>query len=111
MQYILTKENPAVLSNEPHLYYTLTNEIMSDDICSDLVQFLSKVKEFYGEFPSKQFLKKENKISDTIHGNNMKTFLSIKNPKPKLNNTATKGKTSLVPSSYLFDEEGLMIES
>ena len=37
MQYILTKENPAVLSNEPHLYYTLTNEIMSDDICSDLV--------------------------------------------------------------------------
>ena len=41
----------------------------------------------------------------------MKTFLSIKNPKPKLNNTATKGKTSLVPSSYLFDEEGLMIES
>ena len=69
----------------------------------------------------------------------MKTFSSINNPKPKLKKTATKDKISkkdmmtaqklidlvlvrnfgnkkplsynLVPNSYLFDEEGCMIES
>lgn len=112
---------------------------MSDDICSCLVEFLSNVKKLYVELRSKQaFLKKEKKVSDAIHLNNMKRFSSINKQKSKLTNTPSKEKTSknnlviasklielalfrnydgknlfsylVVPSPSQFDEEGLMVE-
>ena len=112
---------------------------MSDDICSCLVEFLSNVKNLYVELRSKQaFLKKEKKVSDAIHLNNMKRFSSINKQKSKLTNTPSKEKTSknnlviasklielalfrnydgknlfsylVVPSPSQFDEEGLMVE-
>lgn len=112
---------------------------MSDDICSCLVEFLSNVKKLYVELRSKQaFLKKEKKVSDAIHLNNMKRFSSINKQKSKLTNTPSKEKTSknnlviasklielvlfrnydgknlfsylVVPSPCQFDEEGLMVE-
>lgn len=112
---------------------------MSDDICSCLVEFLSNVKNLYVELRSKQaFLKKEKKVSDAIHLNNMKRFSSINKQKSKLTNTPSKEKTSknnlviasklielalfrnydgknlfsylVVPSPCQFDEESLMVE-
>ena len=112
---------------------------MSDDICSCLVEFLSNVKKLYVELRSKQaFLKKEKKVSDAIHLNNMKRFSSINKQKSKLTNTPSKEKTPknnlviasklielalfrnydgknlfsylVVPSPCQFDEEGLMVE-
>lgn len=109
---------------------------MSDNIPSDLVEFLNKENKLHEKFRSEWFPKKEKKISDTINRNNIKTSFSSINEQ---NTTTTKEKTyktdlvtaptlinlaqvryhdgkklslfTLVPSSYLFSEEGLMVES
>ena len=87
----------------------------------------------YNEFRKERFLDRTKKLSDTIHRNYIKTCQSIKAVKPSTT-TSKKEKISeaaaghrvleiaqargystkelfrydLIPTSYLFDEDGLM---
>ena len=110
---------------------------MPEGIRNDLLDVLKNGERIYHQFRKNRFLEKNEKISDTIHRNNIKTFVSIKENQGKAKKV--KEKTSkkdmvnaqklidlarvrnfndkklfeynLVPSSYLFDADDLMVES
>ena len=137
MEYILSKENPLALTSEPRLHHILTQEVMPEGIRNDLLDVLENGERIYHQFRKNRFLEKNEKISDTIHRNNITTFVSIKENQGKAKKVKEKTlkkdmvnaqklidlarvrnfndkklfEYNLVPSSYLFDADGLMVES
>ena len=137
MEYILSKENPLALTSEPRLHHILTQEIMPEGMRNDLPDVLENGERIYHQFRKNRFLEKNEKISDRIHRNNIKTIVSIKENQSKAKKVKEKTlkkdmvnaqklidlvrvrnfndkklfEYNLVPSSYLFDADGLMVES
>ena len=116
------------------LHNIMTNEIVPEDISKQLLNAETIGQVSYAQFREKRFLQKSERISDTIHRNNIPTFASIHRqplskkttPRKKLKAEETKIQRELDiakerghamsellqydigTSSYLFDEEGLM---
>ena len=110
---------------------------MPEGIRNDLLDVLENGERIYHQFRKNRFLEKNEKISDTIHRNNIKAFVSIKENQGKAKKVKEKTmkkdmanaqklidlarvrnfndkklfEYNLVPSSYLFDVDGLMVES
>ena len=137
MEYIESKENPFSMSSEQRLHNILTQEIMSESIRDNLLNVFENGQVQFNQFRDKRFVERSEKISDTIHRNNIKTFKSIRKSSEvqkdsgklkvlkrdmlaaqkiidlaRVRNFDDKKlfEYSLVPSCYLFDESGLMIE-
>ena len=72
-------ENPVIISasyDKPEkLHNIITQEIMAQEICDDLLQFETKFAELYVTFRNEKFVK-ERDTFDTIHINNLRTFKS-----------------------------------
>ena len=138
VNYIKDHENPAQVEpdKDSSLYNILTQEILTPDIRSDLLNFESESQRLYITFRKERFLDKTKALSDTIHRNNIKTFKSLNNNK-RVSDKKSKDsekelaeaqktfdiarvrnydmkyllKFDLIPSSYLFDNTGMMTKT
>ena len=111
----------------------MTQEVMTSEIRHDLLSVQEKGLELYTAYHRERFVERSKRLSDTIHRTNIKNFQSIHSQK-KADQTSKKGqkkefsqvqkvldlarerkydskellKYDLIPSTYLFDSEGLM---
>jgi hypothetical protein len=131
---ISAHENPFVMPcHQPTLHNIMTQEIMTEEIRNDLLDIRDNAMGIYKSFRRDRFITKQASLSSTIHRNNLKTFQSI-HGKSKSMSTSKRDaikeyalaqktmdlarvreydmeellKYDLIPSSYLFEEEGLM---
>ena len=127
-------ENPfQLVPDQVKLHNILTQEVMSDDIRSQLLSVKEIGKNTYETLRRERFLEKSVRFSSTIHQTNLKSFLTIHKPE-KENTVTSSGKKKedaqmrrsievarargrnmeellqydVSPTSYLFDQEGLM---
>ena len=115
------------------LHNILTQEIMSKEICEDLLEFEISCNSRNEMFRTETFITKKRSIFGTIHRNNCKTFKSMKVEK-RNSQSKVKGNNKqlaetqkifdiarvqqydityllcfdLIDNIYLFDDEGLM---
>ena len=133
--YIKENENPATSSPNQKLHNILTQEVATEDIKNDLLQFQHNSVVLYETFRTERFITKHRSLFDTIHRNNLKTFKTLrskeKTPEVKAKNekkqlaqaqktfdiSRVRGydvrcllKHDLVETSYLFDDDGLMVK-
>jgi len=137
IEYIKQNENPVAMQadvelEQPLLHNILTQEIVSNEIRVDLLNFKTKSSNLCDKFRCERLVTKEKSLFDPIHRNNLKTFKSMKPEKGKqqvgkqgskklaeaqkifdiarVRNYDIKELLShdLVEKSYLFDEKGLM---
>ena len=133
MNMVLSHGNPFISStSQLVLHNIITQEIMTEDIRKDLLEIKTKSSQVYEKYRLERYIDKSTAICDTIHRNKIKTFSSIHQDKGrKVSAKKTLAKESsqaqkcielarvrnyniqelikydLVPSSYLFTEEGL----
>ena len=76
VDYIRLRENPFDIDNIPNvkLHNILTKEEMDDNIRNDLLNIEKIGLELYTKLRQERFVKKEKKISDTMHRANLKTL-------------------------------------
>ena len=74
VEFILSHENPVYVSSESPLHHIITQEIFGEDIRQELLNILLTGEDLYKEFRKRRFLERSEKVSDTIHRNNFKTF-------------------------------------
>jgi len=137
MEFILSRENPFSVTLEPRLHNILSQQIMTEEIRKDLLNLFENGNESYLEFRENRFIQKKEKLSDVIHRHNIKTFVSIRKDKAKTQTINQKTlkiniilaqkiidlarvrnfddkrlfEYNLVPTSYLFDADGLIIKT
>ena len=137
MEFILSRENPFSVTLEPRLHNILNQQIMTEEIRKDLLNLFENGNESYLEFRENRFIQKKEKLSDVIHRHNIKTFVSIRKDKAKTQTINQKTlkiniilaqkiidlarvrnfddkrlfEYNLVPTSYLFDADGLIIKT
>ena len=131
--FIEGNENPfrVLPTGEAKLHNILTQEIMTEEIRSQILSVKEIGAKKYSEFRRERFVMKSKRLSDTIHRTNLKTFNSIRTDKSQTPKKTAKKKYAyaqkvldiarvrncdmkeifaydLQPSSSLLDEEGLM---
>ena len=74
VKFILSHGNPVSISSESRLHHIITQEILGEDIRQELLNILLTGEDLYKEFRKRRFLERSEKVSDTIHRNNFKTF-------------------------------------
>ena len=75
------KENPFVVPpKEKRLHNIQTNEVMTEDISSQLLNVEGIGLTAYEKFRNERFCTKTVRLSDTIHRTNLKTFASVHKP-------------------------------
>ena len=138
MKFIEYKGSPIFSSSSPILQNVVTKEIMSLDIRNDLIGHdenclpaFKSGEAKYLAYRKERFLEKTTKISETIHRSNLRTMKSI-HDKPNKSIKITVKQMNLeernikiarergftnnepleydVPSSFLFDDDGMMIK-
>ena len=130
IKYIEERGSPFSEDCPPVLHNFVTKEVMTKEIRHDLLNASEIDKKKYGTFHSERIVKKSLKISETIHRNNLKTMIPIRN-KPKtttkkvikeMNMTEKSIETArgrglgtedllkydVVPSPMMFSDDGLM---
>lgn len=127
-------ENPfKLVPDQVKLHNILTQEVMTDDIRSELLSVMEIGTEAYETLRKERFVEKSVRFLSTIHRTNLKTFLSIHKPE-KENKGKSSGKKKkdaemmrsievarargrtmeellqydVSSNLYLFDNEGLM---
>ena len=132
---IQKKENPfSVKTLCSRLHNIITNEIVPEDISQQILNAETIGKTVYERFREKRFLEKTQRICDTVHRNNLKTFASMHQLPSSKNITQRKTSKSyetaiqrtldvakergqtmeqllkydISSTSYLFDKEGFM---
>ena len=135
MDVIERNENPfQIAPMELKLHNILTQEVMTDDIRTQLLQVKDIGSAAYNMFRKQRLVEKTLRLSSTIHGTNLQTFMSIhktkKDGKAKGTLVTQKERSnrqhlvevarargssmegllqySVTPSSYLFNPEGMM---
>ncbi|KAJ8039008.1 hypothetical protein HOLleu_16589 [Holothuria leucospilota] len=74
-------ENPfQLVPDQVKLHNILTQEVMSDDIRSQLLSVMEIGTKAYETLRKERFVEKSVRFSSTIHRTNLKTFLSIRKP-------------------------------
>ena len=74
-------ENPfQLVPDQVKLHNILTQEVMSDDIRSQLLLVMEIRTKAYETLRKERFVEKSVRLSSTIHRTNLKTFLSIHKP-------------------------------
>ena len=135
IEYKELYENPFQITEgtEKHLHNIISQEVMPTEVREGMLSVESKSLQLYNEFRKERFLDPTKKLSDTIYRNNIKTCQSIKAVKPSTTtskkkkiseaaaghkvleiaqargySTKTLFRYDLIPTSYLFNEDGLM---
>lgn len=127
-------ENPfQLVSDQVKLHNILTQEVMSDEIRSQLLSVIEIGTKAYETMRKERFVEKSVRFSSTLHRTNLKTFLSLHKPEKgnkgkscgkkkedaqmmrSIEVTRARGRTmeellqyDVSSTSYLFDQEGLM---
>ena len=99
VDYIRLRENPFDIDNIPNvkLHNILTKEEMDDNIRNDLLNIEKIGLELYTKLRQERFVKKEKKISDTMHRANLNNFKSIHEKK---STSAVKKNVTLKESAH-----------
>ena len=86
MEYIELHENPFQITEktEKQLHNIISQEVMPAEVRGSLLSVESKGLELYRIFRKERFTDRTKKLFDTIHGNNVKVFQSIKSAKPSV---------------------------
>ena len=131
---IKSQENPfSSPCAQPVLHNIMNQQIMTEDIRSDLLNVREKANAIYADFRHERFIIKSHNIAATIHRHKLKTFNSIHaNKKSATSRKCDVNKEcaialktmdlarvreydmkellkyDLIPTSYLFDSEQLM---
>ena len=96
IKFMMTIQNPAHVSvnTECHLYNIITQEIVPDEISTDLLNVFEKGDLLYADFRQKRYIDKNVPLSDTIHRRNLKTFdkFHTEKKKQKSGNSAKASK-------------------
>jgi len=82
MRYIEERGSPFSTQCPPVLHNFVTKEVMTQDIRNDVLNASERGKKKFETFYSERFTNKTSKLSDTIHKENLKTMITVKN-KPK----------------------------
>ena len=83
MQYIEERGSPFSTQCPPVLHNFVTKEVMTQDIRNDVLNVSERGKKKFETFYSERFTKKTSKLSDTIHKENLKTMITVKNKSKK----------------------------
>ena len=105
VKFIISHENPVSFCSESRLHHLITQEILGEDISQDLLNIFLTGEDLFKEFRKKRFLERSEKVSDTIHRNNFKTFDSshADQKKPTSLKTAKNTKMDIVRAQKMID--------
>ena len=76
--YVKANENPATCGSNQKLHNILTQEVATETIRQDLLQFETNSAQLYQNFRSERFIDREKTLFDTIHRRNLKTFKALR---------------------------------
>ena len=83
MRYIEERGSPFSTHCPPVLHSFVTKEAMTQDIRNDVLNASERGKKKFETFYSEMFTGKTSKLSDTIHKENLKTMITVKNKSKK----------------------------
>ena len=130
MRYIEERGSPCSTQCPPVLHNFVTKEVITQDIRNDVLNASERDKNKFETFYSERFTNKTSKLIDTIHKENLKTMITVKN-KSKKTTKKVIGELNMneksieiardqglltkdivmydvAPSPMLFDDEGFM---
>ena len=102
--FIISHENPLMLCPETRLHHIFTQEILHEDVRNDLLSVFQTGGDLYVEFRKNRFIERKEKVSDTIHRKNLKTFNTrVHQAKPTKAKADKDSKKDIVKAQKTID--------